>query len=356
MSRLRGLYIIESPSFEMVYGAAERAEIAAHVDIVAPQQTRESLAARTDLLATVEVLFLGWGAPVIDERFLSAAPNLRAIFYAAGAVGSWCTPAVFERGIVVTSAIHANSIPVAEYTLATILFSLKHGWALSRRSREERTFLPRDGAPGNFGSTVGLISAGAVTRALVPLLRPFDLKLVGHDPFVPPAEMRRLGLEPASLAQLFSASDVVSVHTPLLPETEGMITGDLLASMRPGSTFINTARGEIVREHDMVEVLRARPDLQAVLDVTAPEPPMPDSPLYSLPNVVLTPHIAGSVGAECGRLGKCMVEELGRYVRGEALRWQVRPELTAYSSHRPLVRGGEPRAATEGDRRVPVPA
>src|SRR5439155_15284758 len=111
---------------------------------------------------------------------------------------------------------------------------------------------------------------------------------------------------------------------PVVPETVGMITGALVDSMWPGATLINTARGVIVREAEMVEVLSRRPDLQAVLDVSDPvEPPAADSPLYALENVVLTPHIAGSAGPECRRMGRYMVEELRRYLAGEPLKWQV---------------------------------
>jgi phosphoglycerate dehydrogenase-like enzyme len=99
--------------------------------------------------------------------------------------------------------------------------------------------------------------------------------------------------------------------------------------MKPGASFINTARGAIVREGEMIEVLRARPDLFAVLDVTYPEPPAPDSPLYTLPNVILTPHIAGSMDGECRRMGRYMVEELRRYVKGEPLRWGISRERAA---------------------------
>jgi phosphoglycerate dehydrogenase-like enzyme len=108
-----------------------------------------------------------------------------------------------------------------------------------------------------------------------------------------------------------------------------MITGAHIASMKQGATFINTARGAIVRENEMIEVLKQRPDLQAVLDVTYPEPPAAGSPLYTLPNVILTPHIAGSMDAECRRMGRYMVEELRRYVAGKPLRWEVTREAAA---------------------------
>ena len=337
MPKLCGIFVLDSDAFEMVYGPEERAAIAACVDFVAPPQTHHSLAANPDLLRDVEVLFSGWGAPRADEEFLNAAPNLKVIFYGAGAVGYWMTEHVWDRGVLVSSAYAANAIPVAEYTLATILFSLKHGWQLARTTRESRSFPRRDDAPGCYRSTVGLISLGMIGRTVLRMLKPFDMKVIAYDPFVGEAEAAKLGVRSVSLDALFRESDVVSVHTPDLKETEGLVTGVLLDSMKPGATFINTARGQVVREREMIDVLSRRPDLQAVLDVTDPEPPWPDSPLYTMGNVVLTPHIAGSAGVECRRMGRCMVDELRRYVNGEPLKWTITPEIAAHSSHRPEV-------------------
>ena len=108
-----------------------------------------------------------------------------------------------------------------------------------------------------------------------------------------------------------------------------MITGEHLASMKANAAFINTARGAVVREDEMVEVLRQRPDLYAILDVTYPEPPEPGSPLYTLPNVVLTPHIAGSMDNECRRMGRYAIEDCRRYLAGEPLQWQITREQAA---------------------------
>jgi len=126
---------------------------------------------------------------------------------------------------------------------------------------------------------------------------------------------------------LFDRSDVVSLHTAWKKETENLIRGHHFARMKPGATFINTSRGAIVAEQEMIEVLRQRPDLWALLDVTWPEPPVAGSPLYTLPNVVLTPHIAGSTGPECRRMGRWMIEELDRYLAGQPLRWRVNAEM-----------------------------
>ena len=108
-----------------------------------------------------------------------------------------------------------------------------------------------------------------------------------------------------------------------------MITRELFALMKRDATFINSARGPIVCQHDMEEALAQRPDLTAILDVADPEPLPASSRLLSLPNVVLTPHIAGSQGQECQRLGQYMVEEFKRYLAGEPLHWQITRELAA---------------------------
>lgn len=112
-----------------------------------------------------------------------------------------------------------------------------------------------------------------------------------------------------------------------------MITGRLLASLRPNAVFVNTSRGLLVRQDELAIVAAQRSDLQFILDVTDPEPLPTHSPLFSLPNVKLTPHNAGSVGPECRRLDQAMVEELGRHLRGEPLKWAVHADAAQHSAH-----------------------
>jgi phosphoglycerate dehydrogenase-like enzyme len=283
---------------------------------------------------------------MLDESFFAAAPKLKAIFYGAGTMGYILTPEVWERGIVVTSALEANAVPVAEYTLAIILFSLKHGWRLAQQTKKHHCHPDRNQVPGCYGSTVGLVSLGAIARKLLKLLKQFDLDVLVYDPFFTDADAGSLGIELVSLEAIFQRSDVVSLHTPVFPETVGMITGQHLASMKQGATFINTARGELIRETEMLEVLSRRPDLQAVLDVTIKEPPEAGSPFYTLENVVLTPHIAGSAGQECRRMGRYMVDELQRYLAGEPLKYALTEKSVMRSSHRPVAANiTQPRAA-----------
>lgn len=329
MSRPKGLYILGEQALQQIYGPAEQSEIETLVELCGPPHTKESVLRNPELLREVEVVLSGWGAPVMDSRFLEHAPCLRAVFYGAGSVRGFTTPELWERGVTVVSAYSANAVPVAEYTLAVILFSLKHGWRFLIEAKREQRWPLRTPLPGAYGSTVGLVSLGMIGRLVRERLRPFDLRVVAYDPFVDASTARELGVDLMPLEQLFQEADVVSLHTPWLPETEGLITREHIASMRPGATLINTARGAIIREQEMIEVLGRRPDLQAVLDVTHPEPPPPGSPLYTLPNVVLTPHIAGSLNKECRRMGRLIVEELRRYTRDEPLLWSISRERAA---------------------------
>jgi len=290
-----------------------------------PGQWRDAKCA----LESADFIFSTWGMPLLDEEFLAAAPNLKAVFYAAGSVKGFATEAGWKRGILISSAWVANSIPVAEYTLGTILLSLKRFWHSSRAMRlpqEERVL---EKIPGAYRSKVGLVSLGAIGRATLRFLAPFDVTVLAYEPWLTPQQAAELNVELVSLEEMFRECDVISLHAPSLPETEKMITGKLIASMKEGATLINTSRGAIIAEEEMIEVLSRRPDLSAILDVTHPEPPAPHSPLRNLPNVLLTPHIAGSADSECARMGKWMVDELRRYLEGAPLQYLVEKEALA---------------------------
>jgi phosphoglycerate dehydrogenase-like enzyme len=310
-----------------MYNPETRVEFEKVVDVYAPPQRSDI--ARTDpaLLSDVEIIMSGWGAPKMDAAFLDAAPKLEAVFYGAGSIRKMVSDAFWRRGIVVSSAWAINAIPVSEYTLSQILFALKLGYQSAAAMRRERKSPKlKSETQGICGSTVGIISLGQIGRRVVELINPFDVHVIAYDPFIDAEEGQRLGVEMVSLDDLFSRSDVVSLHTPWLPETENMITGRHFASMRKNSAFINTARGAVVNESEMLEVLQRRDDLFAVLDVTYPSRPVEDSPLWTLSNVLMTPHIAGSQGRECHRHGRAMLEELKRYLAGEPLKWQVDEE------------------------------
>ncbi|WP_329414850.1 hydroxyacid dehydrogenase [Streptomyces sp. NBC_00704] len=276
-------------------------------------------------LAGAEVLITGWGCPRLDEDAAAAAPRLRAVLHAAGSVRSLVGESLWERGVAVSSAVTGNAVPVAEYTLAMILLAGKDAFA--HRERFRRTHAqptPAETAgTGNLGRVVGVIGASRVGRRLLELLRPFDFDVLLHDPYVDEAEAAALGARAVSLEDLLRRSDIVTLHAPDIPETRHLLDRTRLALVRDGGMLVNTSRGALVDHVALTDELVAG-RLHAVLDVTDPEPLPADSPLYDLPNVFLTPHIAGSLGNELERLGRIVVEELERLAGGLPLAHEVR--------------------------------
>ncbi|MFD7712148.1 hydroxyacid dehydrogenase [Streptomyces sp. NPDC059786] len=282
------------------------------------------------VLRDVEILVTGWGCPALDASVLAAAPRLRAVVHSAGSVRAHVTAACWDRGVEVSSAAAANALPVAEYTVAMILLTGKRVLERARdlrrtRRRDDPLDTPR--TVGNFGRTVGILSASMVGRRVVELLRPYDFRVLLHDPCVTAAEADALGVTAVPLDELFARSDTVSVHTPLLPGTRGLVGRRLISAMRPGAVLINTARGAVVDQEALTEaVLHGR--VRAVLDVTDPEVLPPGHPLWDHDgdNLLITPHLAGSQGNEWARLADLAVREVARWTAGDGFAHPVRRE------------------------------
>jgi phosphoglycerate dehydrogenase-like enzyme len=252
---------------------------------------------------------------------------LRAVFYAAGTVKSFVTDDTWKRGVTICSAWRANALPVAEFTLGAILLSMKNVWAYHRNLKISRDWTDHIPTRGGYHGTIGLISLGAVGMRVAELLAGFEMDVIAYDPVVDPNRIKNKGVKLVGIEELFERSDVVSVHAPWLKETEGMVSGPLMRSMKPHATLINTARGAVVDENALLEVMKERPDLTALLDVTHDEPPAVDSPLFDVPNILITPHVSGSIGGECQRMGKFMVGEYLRFLRKEPLEHQITPSM-----------------------------
>jgi phosphoglycerate dehydrogenase-like enzyme len=271
-----------------------------------------------DVLRDVELLITGWGCPPIDAAVLDKAPELRAIVHTAGSVRGHVTEACWDRGIQVSSAAAANALPVAEYTVAMILLSGKRALERGRdyratHQRDDWLAVSRD--VGNFGRTVGILSASMVGRRVIDLLRPYDFRILLHDPYVTNDEAAALGARGVGIGELFARSDVVSVHTPLLPATHGLVSRSLIDAMRPDAVLINTARGAVV-DQDALAGAAHDGRVRAILDVTDPEILPAGHPLWRCDNVLITPHLAGSQGNEWARLAQLAVAEVERWAAG----------------------------------------
>ncbi|MET0135637.1 MAG: hydroxyacid dehydrogenase [Kibdelosporangium sp.] len=323
--RPRAALAMAADAAKAVLGPGALRALAEICDLVSQEALADLTADRArEVLQDIDILVTGWGCPPLDTAVLEAAPKLRAIVHTAGTVRGHVTDACWDRGIEVSSAAAANALPVAEYTVAMILLSGKRVLERARDFRAKRSTDDWSGVPrdvGNYGRTVGILSASMVGRRVIELLRPHDFKVLLHDPYVTEDEATALGVRAVSIRDLFTRSDVVSVHTPLLPATRGLVSRELIGGMRPDAVLINTARGAVIDQDAL-----AASGVRAILDVTDPEPLPPGHPLWDNDNVLITPHLAGSQGNEWGRLAELAVAEVGRWAAGTPFAHPVRRE------------------------------
>ncbi|UVJ39083.1 hydroxyacid dehydrogenase [Arthrobacter sp. CJ23] len=312
---------------EAIFPPVVREELAVVADVAKDIVLDWSAPSARDELAVADVVVSGWGAPRLEEEHLVGAPHLVAVLQAGGdARAAIDVDAAIRRGIALSDAGEDNAQPVAEYTLAAILTAGKDLVRAERLYRERQAFIDREAEfadAGNYGRTVGVVGASRIGRRVLELLRPFDFEVLVADPTITDDDARSLGAELTSLDGLLRRSDTITLHVPVTPETTGMIGSAELAVLRGGATLINTSRGAVVDQDALVEAIRAG-RIRAVLDVTEPDPLPAGHPLYMLPGVVLTPHMAGAVGREIARLGSFIVGELSCLTRGEPLRGQGR--------------------------------
>lgn len=323
-------YTAQAGNINEIYTDVQRKIIRSLMELTDDIYTKEQILSAPERFSDVEFLFSTWGLePLTEEEIKTCLPKLKAIFYAAGSVQSFARP-FLRCGVKVISAWKANAVPVAEFAAAEILLANKGFYHTMRISsgedymsaaREKQFF------PGNFDATVGLIGYGAIGAQVAARLKQYELNVQVCSWALTAPDVLRDGYKLVSQEELFETSDVISNHLADVDATAGMIDYALLSRMKPYATFINTGRGRQVVESDLIRVLRERPDIMAVLDVTYPEPPQNGSPLYELTNCIITPHIAGSMGYEVRRMGLFMVEEASRLVKGEKLCFEVTEEM-----------------------------
>jgi phosphoglycerate dehydrogenase-like enzyme len=310
-----------------LFGDAQLERLSRSCTIVDPEPLTSFKDERAaDLLPRADILLTGWASPRLGSTALGQATRLRLVAHAAGTVRDLVTDTFWESGIPITAAAQANAVPVAEYTVATILLANKRAFRLQRLYRDVRTgrIWDRQVPPmGNKDRRVGIVGASRIGRLVIEGLRPFDLDVVVSDPYLDHTEARELGVDLLDLDDLVASSHVVSIHAPDLPETRHLFDARRLALLPDGAVLVNTARGAIVDTAAVTaELVSGRID--AVIDVTDPEILPEDSPLYELPNVFLTPHIAGSQGTETRRMADLAIEEIERFLAGQPLLHQVR--------------------------------
>lgn len=295
----------------------------------APLYCKKDLLENPEKFQDTAYIFSTWGMPTFTEDEIKTyLPNLKAIFYGAGSVQNFARP-FLNCGVKVFSAWAANAIPVAEFTVAQIILANKGFFKTMRFTDRAVARKETEKFSGNYDVKIGIIGAGMIGKLVIHMLKQYNLEVLVFDPFLPDEKAEELGVEKVSLERIFKECQVVSNHLANNAQTQGMLGGKLLESMLPNATFINTGRGAQVVEQDLINTLKSRPDLTALLDVTFPEPPEEGSELYTLANCILTPHIAGSEGNEVRRMGQYMLEQYKAFCAGEPCKYEVTKEMLA---------------------------
>lgn len=316
-------------SIQDVYSEAMMARLDEMVEMYPSVIDNGNMQQHEEALREAEFAFSTWGMIKLGtEEIRHYFPKLKAVFYAAGSVQYFAQP-FLDNGIMVVSAWTANAVPVAEFTVAQIVLANKgilQTMPGTKRNRKEATHFARN-FPGNYDVKVGILGAGAIGRLVIQMLAPYKMELYVFDPFLSDERAREMGVRKTDLESVFAECQTISNHLANLPETVGILNRNHFDRMQPYATFINTGRGAQVVEPDLIRALKKVPTRTAVLDVTYPEPPEPDSELLELDNVWLTPHLAGSAGREVVRMAETVIEECRRYLAGESVHNQVTHEM-----------------------------
>ncbi|MEI8247997.1 MAG: hydroxyacid dehydrogenase [Lentisphaerota bacterium] len=313
---------------DYVYGTERIEKIMSMSELHPVKITAENLDSQLPEMKDIEVIFSTWGMLKFTAEQLACMPKLKAVFYAAGSVNNFAGP-LLERGITVCSAVEANAVPVAEFCLAQILLACKGYFSNTPDCRRGPWTSQSKMSTGHgvYGETVALLGVGAISRHLLKLLTPFNLRVTAVSNYLakrPSQEFEAIGINKlVSIEEAFKEAYVISNHLPDKPDNKNVIRKEHFESMRHGAVFINTGRGAQVDEAGMIEVLKIRSDIVALLDVQHPEPPLAGSELYTLPNVHLSSHIAGSINDEVRRMADYMIEDFKRWQDGKELKYAV---------------------------------
>jgi phosphoglycerate dehydrogenase-like enzyme len=282
-----------------------------------------------------DALIVCHGSPYIDGIVLDRGPRVRLVGELEGDrfANRVDVEAAAARGVRVVDTTHGSSLPVSEWALALMLIGLRNAGEHFRRltSGEEYRRSPDD--PGFrigelTGRRVGLIGLGHIGRRLIELLEPFRCDIAVHDPYVPKEVALALHVGLTSLEAVLSESEVIVCTAPLTPRTQGMLGAAELALLPKDAVFVNVSRGAIVDSEALIDRARVG-DIRVCLDVFDPEPIPAGSPVRDLPNVFLSPHIAGVTAACRPRFFSFMVDELERFFGGHETLFDLTPRTLA---------------------------
>lgn len=254
----------------------------------------------------------------LDAPVMDVAPQLKVISKHGVGVDNIDIQAAADRGIPVLVATGANAVSVAEHAIALLLATVKRILPLDAGLRVGRWEKPGFSGREIAGSTMGLMGMGAIAQATGSIAKGFGLNLVGFDPYAPDSAFEELGVTRcASFEDMLARTNILSLHCPLTDQTRHILNADTLARMPEGGYVINTARGGLIDEAALVAAIQSGHLAGAGLDTFAVEPPVPDHPFFSVPEVVLTPHIGGVTRQAGARVGVDAVRGIFQILDGQ---------------------------------------
>jgi phosphoglycerate dehydrogenase-like enzyme len=326
---MKGCFVSKENSNKLsyVFGGGRRELVEKELEIYPQVISAANLERNRMFLKQVEVILSTWNMESFSGgQIENYFPSLKAVFHAAGSVQSFARP-FLERGIKVVSSWGAISVSVAELAVGLIVQANK-GFFLAMSRYENGNYddcrdLATLSFPGTYHTNVGILGAGMVGSRVIRMLKSYAVDIRVYDPFLTKEKAGLLGVKSCALEEVFAECQTISNHIADKAQTVGMLHYGLFRLMKDNAAFINTARGAQVIEADLVRALKEKPDRCAILDVTWPEPCQVDHEFRKLPNVFLTPHIAGYAAAEVWRMADYMLEELRKYKAGEQLQYEV---------------------------------
>jgi len=333
MKKPRVLIAINRHWYPTVLSPADLSRLGEVAEILNPDPPAQcDQAFLREQIGGADIVLTSWDTACLDAGVVAQAGQLKLVCHAAGSVRPVVSDALWRAGVRVTSGAAAISHGVAEYCLGLALMASKRVFWLAEGVKRGFWMEPQGCFGGIFElyrQNVGVIGAGHIGSRLIQLFGNFDCEVLLYDPFCPDERATAMGCRKvASLEELFARCRVVSLNAPTNEGTRHMLRGRHFASLRPGSVFINTAGSIQIHEAEFLEELR-KGRFVACIDRCEQEPCALDHPYRTLPNVILTPHIAGVAAENRLRIGTMVVDDALAFLRGERLEGEVTEESLA---------------------------
>ena len=277
-----------------------------------------------DALEGVDILVTGWGCCQLNEYVLEKADKLKFVAYTAGSVAAIVSDAMYAKGIRISSGNEGFARVVAEGTVAQMMYVLRLFAESDMRVCHWKTNLGNYYNESLWEQRVGIVGYGAISRNLINMLKVFDAKIKLYSRHMTDEQAAELGVQKASLEEIFSTCRVISLNTAKSPENHHLVNDELLSLMEQDAVLVNTARGDLIDEEALAKHLHSG-HIRAALDVYCKEPPVDESPLWTVPasRLHMMPHMAGPTIDQRPACARLVLEDALRFQNGEPLKYEI---------------------------------